>query len=54
MMRAGIPKAMINDTMRRYTGHNLDDQTLEKYRLGALWVNRYAAALLANGWGHKS
>jgi hypothetical protein len=45
---------MTNDAMRRYTGLDQDDQTLEKYRHGALWVNRCVAALLANGWGYKS
>lgn len=54
MMRAGVPKAMKNDMMKRYTGQDQDDQTLEKYRHGALWVNRCAAALLENGWGYKS
>ncbi|KAJ9483345.1 hypothetical protein VN97_g10066 [Penicillium thymicola] len=54
MMRAGVPKAMTNEMMKRYTGQDQDDQTLEKYRHGALWVNRCAAALLENGWGCKS
>ncbi|OQD86923.1 hypothetical protein PENSOL_c082G01054 [Penicillium solitum] len=54
MMRAGVPKAMTNDMMKRYTGQDQDNQILEKYRYGALWVNRCAAALLENGWGYKS
>lgn len=54
MTRAGVPKAMTNDMMKRYTGQDQGDQTLEKYRHGALWVNRCAAALLENGWGYKS
>ncbi|KAI2669766.1 hypothetical protein CBS147355_9691 [Penicillium roqueforti] len=28
--------------------------TLEGYRRGVVWINRCIAALLANGWGHKS
>jgi hypothetical protein len=54
MMQAGVSKETTNDTMRRYTGRDLDDPTLDKYRLGAIWVNRCMATLLEKGWGHKS
>lgn len=54
MMRAGVSKDTTNDTMRRYTGQDQKDHTLATYRNGAVWVNRCIAALLKNGWGHRS
>lgn len=54
MMRLGVSKKMTNNMMREFTGQERDDLTLEKYRHGALWVNRCIAALLTRGWGHKS
>lgn len=53
VIRAGVPKDITDDMMRSYTGDQ-NEGTLEKYRSGALWANRCMAALLANGWGHKS
>lgn len=40
--------------MRRYFSRKNDDQTLEGYRRGSVWVNRCASELLVHGWGHKS
>lgn len=54
MMRAGVSLETTNATMRRYTGKDQKDHTLEKYRNGAVWANRCIALLLENGWGHKS
>ncbi|KAJ5378937.1 hypothetical protein N7509_012056 [Penicillium cosmopolitanum] len=40
--------------MRCYFTVNSNDDTLAGYRWGVMRVNRCMAALLANGWGHKS
>ncbi|KAJ5600719.1 hypothetical protein N7450_001786 [Penicillium hetheringtonii] len=45
---------MTNHTIREFTGQARDNLTLEKYRHGALWANRYIVSLLGKGWGHKS
>lgn len=54
MIRSGISKETTNNMMRRYIVRKNDDMTLEGYRRGVVWINRCMAALLANGWGHKS
>lgn len=54
LMQVGVPKEKTNKMMRRYIDRNNDDSTLEGYRRGVVWINRCIAALLANGWGHKS
>lgn len=54
MIGVGVPRKITNDTMREYTGDDKEDHTLERYRRGAVWVNRCMAGLLRNGWGHRS
>ncbi|KAJ5302297.1 hypothetical protein N7508_007160 [Penicillium antarcticum] len=54
LIQFGVTKDTVNDMMRRYIDRNNDDSTLEGYRRGVVWINRCIAALLANGWGHKS
>lgn len=54
MVGRGISKETTNTMMRRYFSVNSNDDTLAGYRWGVMWVNRCMAALLANGWGHKS
>ncbi|OQD97676.1 hypothetical protein PENSOL_c011G05384 [Penicillium solitum] len=54
LMQVGVPKEKTNKMMRRYIDRNNDDSTLEGYRRGVVWINRCIAALLANGWGHRS
>lgn len=54
MMKCGISKETANTMMRCYFTVNSNDDTLAGYRWGVMRVNRCMAALLANGWGHKS
>ncbi|KAJ5110870.1 hypothetical protein N7532_001405 [Penicillium argentinense] len=54
MLQTGISQNTTDNMMRHYFHQCKDQKTLEGYRHGALWVNRCIAALLANGWGHKS
>jgi hypothetical protein len=54
MLHCGVSKEKTDEIMRRYIVSKNGEETLARYRRGAVWLNRCMAALLNNGWGHRS
>lgn len=54
LIQSGVSKETTNNMMRRYFVRNNEDNTLESYRRGVVWIHRCIADLLVKGWGHRS